>query len=115
MNELVMIYKTTDSDGLLITPTTHVQFQFADMASTVTDERWANHALILHFSDGTKIEYSGDGRFCDWTSLDLLVPLTVDLNTIITENIFQRYEWAESSDPRPALPGIYPVHAAGLL
>ena len=101
LNELVMIYKTADSDGLLITPTTHVQFQFADMASTVTDERWANHALIFHFSDGTKIEYSGDGRFCDWTSPNLLVQLPVDLNTIITDNIFQRYEWSNRPIPDP--------------
>jgi hypothetical protein len=101
LNELVMIYKTTDSDGLLITPTTHVQFQFAGMDSVVTDERWANHALILHFSDGTKIEYSGDGRFCDWTSPELLVPLKVDLNTTITDNIFQRYEWSNRPIPDP--------------
>ncbi len=101
LNELVMIYKTTDSDGLLITPTTHVQFQFAEMDSVVTDERWANHALILHLSDGTKIEYSGDGRFCDWTSPNLLVPVTVDLNTIITDNIFQRFEWSNRPIPDP--------------
>ncbi len=101
LNELVMVYKTTDSDGLLITPTTHLQFQFAEMDSAVTDERWANHALILYLSDGTMLEYSGDGRFCDWTSPDLLVPLKVDLNTTITENIFQRYEWANRPVPDP--------------
>ena len=101
LNELVMIYKTADSDGLLITPTTHLQFRFAEMASAVTDERWANHALILHFSDGTKIEYSGDARFCDWTSPNLLVPLKVDINTIITDNIVQRYEWANRPVPDP--------------
>ena len=101
LNELVMIYKTADSDGLLITPTTHLQFQFADMDSAVTDQRWANHALVLYFSDGTKIEYSGDGRFCDWTDPDTQIQLKVDLNTIITDNIFQRYQWANRPVPDP--------------
>ena len=99
LNELVMIYKTADSDGLLITPTTHVQFRFAEMASAVADERWANHALILYFSDGTKIEYSGDGRLCDWTDPDTQIQLKVDLNAIITDNIIQRYEWANHPVP----------------
>ena len=101
LNELVMIYKTDDSDGLLITPTTYVQFQFADMASAVTDERWANHALILYFSDGTKIEYSGDGRFCDWTDPDTQIQLKVDLNTIFTDNIFRRFELTSRPVPEP--------------
>ena len=94
LNELVMIYKTADSDGLPITPSTYLQFQFAEMASAVADERWANHALIFYFSDGTKIEYSGDGRLCDWTDPDTQIQLKVDLNAIITDNIVQRYEWA---------------------
>jgi hypothetical protein len=101
LNELVMNFKSDGGEGLLITPTTHVQFMFPEMASAVTDDRWANHALILYFSDGTKIEYSGDGRFGNWTDPNLLIPLKVDLNTIITDNIFDRYAYAYKPVPDP--------------
>ena len=89
------------SPGAIYTCLFSEGFQFAEMFSTVADERWANHALILYLSDGTMIEYSGDGRFGDWTSADLLVPLKVDLNTIITDNIIQRYESAGRPVPDP--------------
>jgi hypothetical protein len=96
-----MNFKSDGGDGLLITPTTHVQFMFPEMASAVADDRWANHALILYFSDGTMIEYSGDGRFCNWTDPNLLIPLKVDLKKIITDNIVDRYAYANKPVPDP--------------
>ena len=101
LNELVMNFTTDSNDGLLITPTTHVQFIFPKMSSTVADERHANHALVMHFNNGFKIEYSGDGRFCDWTDPDLLIPLNFEVDKIITDNIIERFESVNIQTPGP--------------
>jgi hypothetical protein len=100
-NSIAVEFKTVDNDGLLITPTTHLQFIIPKMESSLGNPIGANHALALHFSDGTIIEYSGDGRLCNWTNIDRLIPLTFDLDTIITENIHERYSYSNRPIPDP--------------
>ncbi len=101
LNELYVDFTADGSDGLLITPTTYLQFIIPEMSSAVTYDNWANHALVLYFNNGFKIEYSGDGLLFDWTDPDLLIPLVFDVNEIVTDNIFDRFESEdiEISDP----------------
>ena len=101
LNELFMNFKTDSSDGLLITPTTHVQFIIPEMSSAVGDESGANHAFLMYFNDGTIIEFTGDGPLCDWTDPDRFIPLNFDLNKIITANVMERYETANRPIPDP--------------
>ncbi len=98
-NTLIVDLKWDGSQGIPITPTTFLQFAIPVMSSVVGNPIGANHALALHFSDGTIIEYSGDGRLCDWTDPDRLISLSLNIKTIITDNIYERYAYANRHIP----------------
>ena len=90
LNELYVDFTEDGSDGLLITPTTHLRFLIPEMSSTVENESTSNHALVLYFNNGFKFEYTGEGPLCDWT--DKLVGMRFTVNECVTDNIYERFE-----------------------
>ncbi|GAB6908967.1 hypothetical protein JCM12296A_48070 [Desulfosarcina cetonica] len=90
VNELYFDFTADGSDGLLITPTTCVQFLIPEMYTTTTDSRYYTHALFLIFDNNLTLQYVGDGTAFHWN--DTTISLAFTTGSICVDNIMERFQ-----------------------
>jgi len=98
-NDLQLNLTADGSDGLLITPTTHLQFYIPEMITATTDEREFTHALMLVFKGGWVIQYTGDDHLSYWSNKTVYLHFNKD--RINVDNIRARFQSAGFYVPDP--------------